>query len=34
VDNRLAMSQQCTLVAKKADGLLRCSKKNTASRSG
>ena len=31
--NRLAMSQQCTLVAKKANGILGCIKKNLASRS-
>ncbi|PKU49348.1 hypothetical protein llap_387 [Limosa lapponica baueri] len=30
--DRLTMSQQCALVAKKADGLLRCIKKNMASR--
>ena len=33
VDNRLAMSQQCALVAKKANGLLGCIKKSMATRS-
>ena len=32
MDNRLAMSQQCALVAKKANGILGCTKKNMASR--
>jgi len=32
VDNRLAMSQQCVLVAKKANGLLGCIKKIVASK--
>ena len=31
--NRLAVSQQCALVAKKASGILRCIKKSLASRS-
>ena len=33
VDNRLAMSQQCALMAKKANDILRCLKKSMASRS-
>ncbi|KAJ7422320.1 hypothetical protein BTVI_14389 [Pitangus sulphuratus] len=32
VDNKLPMSQQCVLVAKKASGVLRCIRKSTASR--
>ena len=32
VDNRLTMSQQCTLAAKKANGILGCTKKSVASR--
>ena len=32
VENRLAVSQQCALVAKKANGILGCSKKSVASR--
>jgi len=34
VDNRLAMSQHCALVAKRANGILRCIKRSMASRSG
>ena len=33
VGNRLAVSQQCALVAKKAGGVLGCTKKSVASRS-
>ena len=33
VDNRLAMSPQCGLVAQKANGILGCIKKSMASRS-
>jgi len=33
VGDKLTMSQQCALVAKKANGILRCIKKNVASRS-
>ncbi|GAB0181807.1 mitochondrial enolase superfamily member 1 [Grus japonensis] len=33
VDNKLSMSQQCALVAKKASGILGCIKKSVASRS-
>jgi len=33
VDDKLTMSQQCALVAKKASGILRCIKRNVASRS-
>jgi len=32
VDNRLTMSQQCALAAKKAKGILGCIKKSVASR--
>ena len=32
-DNRLTMSQQCALVAKKASGILECIKKSMARRS-
>ncbi|TRZ16949.1 hypothetical protein HGM15179_010155 [Zosterops borbonicus] len=34
VDNKLSMSQQCVLVAKKARGILGCIRKSRASRSG
>lgn len=33
VDNRLDISQQCALVAEKANGILGCTKKSMASRS-
>ena len=32
VDNRVVMSQQCALMAKKADGILQCIKRSVASR--
>lgn len=32
VDNRLAMSQQCALMAKKANGILKCFKKSVVNR--
>jgi len=32
VDNRMAVSQQCVLMAKKADGLQGCLKKSMARR--
>lgn len=32
MDNRLAASQQCALVAKSANGILGCTEKNVASR--
>jgi len=34
VDDRLTMSQQCGLGAKKANGILGCIKRSVASRSG
>jgi len=34
VDNRLAMSKQCALEAKKANGILLCIKKNVATGQG
>jgi len=33
VDDKLTMSQQCTLVAKKASGILECIKKSVTSKS-
>ncbi|KAJ7409100.1 rna-directed dna polymerase from mobile element jockey-like [Willisornis vidua] len=33
VDNKLSMSHQCVLVAKKANGSLQCTRKSTASMS-
>ena len=32
VDNRVVMSQQCALMAKKANGILQCIKRSVASR--